>query len=123
MRAYSLLTTTTRRVRNLRASCYVANNNEQLPVAFIRHRSPKTIVHGNYSSANPNPRSNQLADTQDILSVSAFLQHPTWPMCTKPAQCQKPTIIHRPDLAVVFEELRQHVSKRCQQVQNSHFDM
>ena len=30
-------------------------------------------------------------------------------MCTKPAQCQKPTVVHRPDLAVVFEELRQHV--------------
>ena len=55
------------------------------------------------------PQSNNAADTQDILSLSAFLQHPTWPICGNPTQCRKPTVVHRPDVAVVFEELQVHV--------------
>ena len=91
----------------------VENNREQLPVAFIRHKCTKNIIMRNYTNANPNPLSYKQPNADEVMALSAFLQYRTWPLCTKNAQCEKPTLIHRPDVCVVFKELHCFVPNGC----------
>ena len=94
---------------NTHTSTYVSNNAQPLPISLIRQRSTKNVIEDTYSTANPHPRSNAAADTDALLHLSAFLQHPTWPLCPKADPCRKPTLVHRPDLCVVYEELANSV--------------
>ena len=83
----------------------VCNNNEPLPVAFIGHKCTKPVVHNSYTSANPNPQSQDPLSMDEVNALSAFLQTQTWPLCIQNNPCEKPTIFHRPDVCVVFKEL------------------
>ena len=83
----------------------VENNCELLPIGVVAHKCTKNIIKDAYSAANPNPLSINAASPEEILALSAFLQHPTWPLCTKNNQCQKPNVVHRPDVCVVFKEV------------------
>ena len=92
-------------VNNNIVQASVQNNREQLPVAFIRHKCTKNIIKRTYTDANPNPLSYKQPNVDDLMALSALLQHRTWPLCMKNPQCEKPTFIHRPDVCVVFKEL------------------
>ena len=83
----------------------VSNNNEPLPVAFIGHKCMKPVIHNSYTCGNPNPQSQDLPSTDEIMALSAFLQTHAWPLCVRNVKCEKPTIVHRPDVCVVFKEL------------------
>ena len=41
----------------------------------------------------------------EVNALSAFLQTQTWPLCVWNNPCEKPTIVHQPDVCVVFKEL------------------
>ena len=86
----------------------VSNNNEPLPVTFIGHKCTKPVIHNSYTSGNPNPQSQDLPSTDEII-LSAFLQTRAWPLCVRNVQCEKPTIVHRPDVCVVLKELANNV--------------
>ena len=47
-----------------------------------------------------------MAKTNNLISLSYFLQTLTWPTCSKNYhnKCTAPSVIHRPDVAVIFEE-------------------
>lgn len=85
----------------------ISNNCEPIPVSFVRQRCTKQQIKDTYKKSNPHPGSLQQPDTQNIEHLSAFLQHHSWPLCALNPKCQKPTVIHHPDIAVVFEESRQ----------------
>ena len=70
----------------------VLNNNE--PVTFIGHKCTKPVIHNSYTSGNPNPQSQDLPSTDEIIALSAFLQTHAWPLCVCNVQCEKPTIVH-----------------------------
>ena len=53
---------------------------------------------------NPSPWSICLPDQTDVFQLSALLQHPTSPTCLLNAPCEKPTITHHPDLAIMYVE-------------------
>ena len=72
----------------------VCNNNELLPIAFIGHKCTKPVVDNSYTLANPNPQSHNLPSTDEVNSLSAFLQTQTWPLCVWNNPCEKPTIVH-----------------------------
>ena len=38
------------------------------------------------------------------MALSAFLQMRLWPLCMQINKCEKPMIVHRPDVCVVFKE-------------------
>ena len=73
------------------------------------HQCTKNIIRKAYSTSNPNPLSTDAPQADEMLALSAFLQHPTWPLCTQVNHCQKPTIVHRPDVCIVFQEQNQFV--------------
>ena len=88
---------------NTTVQASVSNNNEQLPVSFISHNCTKNLIRDSYSVGNPNPHNYAAASTDEILALSAFLQMQTWPLCPQMNACKKPTIIHRPDICVVYK--------------------
>ena len=81
-----------------------ANNKEPLPISVMTHTCSKRDIRAAYTKANPHPRSNRVPQSNYLMDLSAFLQHKSWPMCTKTTPCSKPTLIHKPDLCIVFEE-------------------
>ena len=88
---------------NIEAS--VSNNNEPLPLAFIGHECMQPIICNSYRSANPNPQTKDPPSTSEFLALSAFLQTCTWPLCVLNDKCEKPTIVHRPDVCIVYKEV------------------
>ena len=82
----------------------VSNNNELLPVSIIGHKCTKGIIQTTYSESNPNPLSNDPLSPDEIMALSAFLQTHAWPLCMWNNKCEKPTIVHQPDICVVFKE-------------------
>ena len=100
-------------VNNNIVQASVQNNREQIPVAFIGHKCTRNIIKRTYTDANPNPLSYKQPNVDDLMALSALLQHRTWPLCTKNPQCEKPTFIHRPDVCVVFKELDRLVPNGC----------
>ena len=83
----------------------VSNNNEPLLVAFISHKCTKLVLHNSYTLANPNPQSQDPPSTDEVNALSTFLQTQTWLLCVWKKPCEKPTIVHWPDVCVVFKEL------------------
>ena len=43
--------------------------------------------------------------TDEIYTLSAFLQTHTWPLCIQNDKCEKQTIVHWPDVCIVYKEL------------------
>ena len=82
----------------------VSNNNEPLPVSIIGHKCTKGVIQTTYLEINLNPLSNDPPSLDEIMAVSAFLQMHTWPLCMRNNKCEKPTIVHQPDVCVVFKE-------------------
>ena len=80
----------------------VSNNNEPLPVSIIRHKCTKGIIWTTYFESNPNPLSNDPPSPDEIIALSVFLQMCAWPLWNN--KCEKPTIVHRRDVCVVFKE-------------------
>ena len=97
------------------ASACVANNNEPIPIAFIQQHCNKLDIQNTYSSANPNPRDMNVPDQENMFCLSAFLQHRSWPVCHQQQPCEKPTIVHQPDVAVVLREGQHLVPNNCNQ--------
>ena len=73
-------------------------------MSIIRHKCTKGIIQTKYSESNPNPLSNDPPSPDEIMALSAFLQTCAWPLCIQNNKCEKPTIVHRPDVCVVFKE-------------------
>ena len=65
----------------------------------------KPVVHNSYTSGNPNPQSQDPPSMDEVNALSAFLQTRTWLLCVQNNPCEKPTIVHQPDVCVVFKEL------------------
>ena len=83
----------------------VSNNNEPLPVAFISHKCTKPVIRNSYTSSNPNPLNQDPPSTDEIMALSALLQTHAWLLCVWNVQCEKPMIVHWPDVCIVFKEL------------------
>ena len=88
---------------NIDASVF--NNNEPLPLDFIGHECTCPVIHNSYRSANPNPQTHNPPSTDEVFALSAFLQTRTWPLCVRNDKCEKPTIVHQPDVCIVYKEL------------------
>ena len=82
----------------------VSNNNEPLPVSIIRHKCTKGVIWTTYLESNPNPLSNNPPSPDEIIALSVFLQTCAWPLCMRNNKCEKSTIVHQPDVCVVFKE-------------------
>ena len=89
--------------RNIDAS--VSNNNEPLPLAFIGYECMWSVIHTSYRSANPNPQTHDTPSTDEVFAFLAFLQTRTWPLCVQNDKCEKSTIVHWPDVCIVYKEL------------------
>ena len=83
----------------------VSNNNKPLPLVFIGHECTWPIIHNSYQSANPNPQTHDPPSTDEVFALSAFLQTHTWPLCVQNDKCEKPTIVHWPDVCIAYKEL------------------
>ena len=80
----------------------VSNNNKPLLVAFISHKCTKPVIWNSYTSSNPNQLNQDPPSTDEIMALSAFLQMCAWPLCVQNVQCEKPMIVHQPDVCIVF---------------------
>ena len=80
----------------------VSNNNKPLLVAFISHKCTKPVIWNSYTSSNPNQLNQDPPSTDEIMALSAFLQMCAWPLCVQNVQCEKPMIVHHPDVCIVF---------------------
>ena len=87
-----------------RLNVQISNNNENLPAGVIEHTSEGRDIQDMYRVANPHPATNVQAIRTDVNNISKFLQTRYWPYCTKAGKCEKKTIVHRPDIAVIHEE-------------------
>ena len=83
----------------------VSNNNKPLPLAFIGHECTWSVIHTSYQSANPNPQTHDTPSTDKVFALSGFLQTRTCPLCVRNDKCEKPTIVHGPDVCIVYKEL------------------
>ena len=82
----------------------MSNNNEPLPVSIIGHKCTKGVIRTTYSESNLNSLTNDPPSPDEIMALSAFLQTCSWPLCMQMNKCEKPTIVRRPDICVVFKE-------------------
>ena len=82
----------------------VSNNNEPLPVSIIGHKCTKGVIWTMYLESNLNPLTNDPPSPDKIMALSAFLQTHLWPLCMQINKCEKPMIVHWPDICVVFKE-------------------
>ena len=58
-----------------------------------------------YRMANPHPATNVPPYRVDVTNVSKFLQTTQWPECQNLMnKCKKRTLVHKPDLAVIYKE-------------------
>ena len=80
----------------------VSNNNKPLPLAFIGHECTWSIICTSYWSAKTNPQPHDTPSTNEVFALSAFLQTCTWPLCVRNDKCEKPTIVHQPDVCIVY---------------------
>ena len=80
------------------------NSNENLPLGLIEHDINKWKMVDMYQAANPHPSTGIRPYITDVINVSKFMQSNLWPYCGYDNRCQKKTIIHLPDLAVVHQE-------------------
>ena len=91
--------------KNLPALQYrITNNNENIPLSFIEHTTGKNRVVDMYKRAHPHILTGIQPNTTDIDALSKFLQTPTWFPCPNNPKCYKSQIVHRPDLAIIFQE-------------------
>ena len=76
-----------------------------MPLAFIGNQCMGIVIHNSYQSANPNPQTQDPPSTNELFALSAFLQTRTWPLCVRNDKCEKLTIVHWPDVCIVYKEL------------------
>ena len=82
----------------------LSNKNENLPLGLIEHDINKWIMADMYRAANPHCSTGIWPYRTDVVNMSKFMQANLWPYCGFNNKCQKKTIIHCPDLAVVHQE-------------------
>ena len=82
-----------------------ANNNENIPLGLVEHQSDKWSISDMYRMANPHPATQVPPYRVNVTNVSKFLQTTQWPECQNQMnKCQKRTLVHKPDLAVIYKE-------------------
>ena len=83
----------------------ISNNNENLPIGLVEHETDKWQIADMYRAAFPHPLTGVAPYVIDVVNVSKFLQTQLWPYCGQQNKCRKKTLVHRPDLAVIHQEL------------------
>ena len=78
----------------------IANN-----ISFIEHTSAKNRVADMYQRAHPHPLTGVQPNITYVRNLSKFLQMQNWYPCTaNNPKCTKSQVVHRPDLAMIFQE-------------------
>ena len=84
---------------------HIANNNKNIPLGLVEHQSDKWSISDMYRMANPHPAMTVAPYRVDVNDVSKFLQTRRWMMCpNQGCRCRKRNLVHRPDIAVIYEE-------------------
>ena len=82
-----------------------ANNSESIPIGLMEHQATKWTISNMYRMANPHPATTVAPYIVDVENTSKFLQTRHWMECPNVGnKCRKRTLVHVPDLAVLYHE-------------------